>query len=115
MAAERTIEMPQEHASHKKLFRGVAGVGILFYVCSYLVSSRHAFQEADAVGFEGFYFCSPVSTSADNINQALNAFYKPLILIDQWLGTGRGPGSAPLRWLSGNSAAVIGACRFEPG
>jgi len=100
--------MPREQASHKKLFRAVAGAGFLFYVCSYLVWSRQAFREADAVGFEGFYFCSPVSKSADNINQALNALYKPLILIDQWLGTGRGPGSAPLRSLSVNLGAVIG-------
>jgi hypothetical protein len=107
--------MPQVHASKKKRFRGIGGVWILFYLCSYLVLSRHAFREADSFGFEGFYFCLPVSASADNINEVLNAFYKPLILIDQWLGIGRGPAYPPLRSLSVNSRAVIGTCRIEPG
>ena len=66
------------------------------YVGSYYVLSRRAFVQADAWNAEGFYFLPPRNTDEWRFwNYTLVRFYYPLILIDNWIGTGRGVGGEP--------------------
>jgi hypothetical protein len=71
----------------------------LIYVGSYFVLSRQGFRQADAAGFDRFYFCSPDRPAADSINSGLDTLYWPLIRVDVSLGTGREAAKAPLRGL----------------
>ena len=73
----------------------VALLGMI-YVGSYFVLSRQGFRQADAAGFEGFYFCAPNRSAADSINNGLDTLYWPLIRVDVSLGTGREAGKAAL-------------------
>lgn len=77
-------------------------VGLLIgYVVSYLVLSRRGFAEAEAFGGDGVYFFPPEDTNTWRIwNYGLVRFYYPLILIDNWLGTGKEVACEPLWKLS---------------
>ena len=71
------------------------------YISSYLVLSRRAFAQADAWDMEGFYFLPPENSDQWRFwNYTLARFYYPLILIDNWIGTGRPFGREPLWNLS---------------
>ena len=61
------------------------------YVTSYIVYSRRAFSRCEAVGFVGFYFIPPENTDVWRIkNYGCVLFYYPLIVVDEWIGTGKG-------------------------
>jgi hypothetical protein len=77
-------------------------VGLLItYVGSYFVLSRRGFAEAEAFGYGGFYFFPPKDSYTWRIcNYGLVGFYYPLILIDNWLGTGKGVACEPMWKLS---------------
>lgn len=79
-------------------------VGLLIaYLGSYLALSRRAFAESERLGCEGFYFFLPPkdTTTWRACNYGLVAFYYPLIMIEQWLGTGKCPAGEPTWKLSG--------------
>ena len=66
------------------------------YGGSYYVLSRRAFVQADVWDCEGFYFLPPRNTDEWRFwNYTLVRVYYPLILIDNWIGTGRGVASEP--------------------
>jgi len=88
-------------------FKISALVILLFYVGSYAVLSRRAFQRADETNAEGFYFVEPTSDVACRVHELCSIVYFPLIVVEQWLGTGRPPASSPLQGLSLNRPAGI--------
>ena len=74
---------------------------LIAYVGSYVVLSRRDFAETEAMGGEGFYFFPPEETASWRAwNYGLVAFYYPLIVIDNWLGTGKSVACEPLWKLS---------------
>jgi len=74
---------------------------LIAYVGSYLVLSRRGAALTEAMGGAGFYFFPPENTDRWRAwNYGLVAFYYPLILIEDWLGTGRGVASEPTWKLS---------------
>jgi hypothetical protein len=74
---------------------------LAIYVSSYTILSRRGFALSDRWDMEGFYFLLPENTDEWRFwNDALVRFYYPLILIDNWLGTGRPIASEPLWGLS---------------
>ena len=73
----------------------------LVYVGSYIALSRAAFAEARRTGVAGFYFITPRDTDWWRCsNYGCVALYRPLIVLDNCLGTGRWPASEPLWGLS---------------
>jgi len=80
---------------------GVLAVLLAVYLSSYAVLSRRGFDQSHLWDMEGFYFLPPENTDEWRFwNYALVRFYYPLILIDNWLGTGRPIASEPLWGLS---------------
>ena len=83
--------------------RKVAVIGLVLcviYVSSYLALSRRGFAQADEWNAKGFYFITPSSHTAWQVNWCLVIVYYPLIAIDNMLGTGRPVGSEPIYHLS---------------
>jgi hypothetical protein len=79
----------------------VTAVLFCLYVGSYLVLSREGFAYADRVRAKGFWFFEPRGTVVWRLsNYGCVYTYYPLIAIDCWLGTGRGPAAEPLMGLS---------------
>ena len=71
------------------------------YISSYLVLSRRGFAQADAWEMEGFYFLPPENSDRWRFwNYTLVRIYYPLILIDNWIGTGRPIANEPTWHLS---------------
>jgi hypothetical protein len=71
------------------------------YVGSYVGLSRRGMAMSEAAGFHGFYFFPPEDTDAwRRMNYGCVYFYYPLILIDEWIGTGKGVGCEPMWHLS---------------
>lgn len=71
------------------------------YVGSYVVLSRRGMAMSEAAGFHGFYFFPPEDTDAwRRMNYGCVYFYYPLILIEEWIGTGKGVGCEPMWRLS---------------
>ena len=86
--------------------RKVAVIGLVLcviYVSSYLALSRRGFAQADEWNAKGFYFITPSSHTAWQVNWCLVIVYYPLIAIDNMLGTGRPVGSEPIHHLSAGS------------
>ena len=76
------------------------------YIASYIVFSRIAFVKCETMGISGFYFFYPEDTNAWRIkNYTCVYFYYPLIVMDEWLGTGKAPGCVPTWKLSRNENA----------
>jgi hypothetical protein len=74
---------------------------LMAYVGSYVVLSRRGIAESQAMGGEGSCFFPPEDTDAWRAwNYGLVTFYYPLIVIDEWLGTGKGVASEPMWKLS---------------
>ncbi len=73
---------------------------IVLYIGSYLALSRAGFRFADRTNCEGFYFVEPHDEYDDRVNHICVIVYYPLIFIDNLIGTGRSPASAPTRSLS---------------
>ena len=72
---------------------------LTLYIGSYLYLSRRAFAEYDARGYKPalLYFSPPQpGPEWERWNFGCVWFYRPLITVDCWLGTGREPGGAPL-------------------
>jgi hypothetical protein len=66
------------------------------YVGSYLALSRAGFAYADAYDMNGFYFSPPENSDRWRFwNYTCVRLYYPLILVDNWLGTGRAVGAEP--------------------
>jgi hypothetical protein len=64
----------------------------LSYVGSYLILSRIGFAEADQRGERGFFFFYPDGTEPTrSLNLVCIEAYRPLIALDNWIGTGRDP------------------------
>jgi len=81
---------------------GLLAALLIAYVSSYAILSRRGFAEADAAGWEGFYFYPPEDSDQWRFrNYTLVNFYYPLILIDNWIGTGRAIAAEPTWRLSG--------------
>lgn len=92
--------------------RKVIVVGLvlgMIYVSSYLVLSRRGFLQADQWNSKGFYFITPTSHAAWQVNWCLVIIYYPVIVIDNMLGTGRPVGSEPIYHLS------LGGQEVRPG
>jgi len=80
---------------------GLLAVLLTVYISSYVVLSRRGFAQSDAWETEGFYFLTPENTDEWRFrNYPLVRVYYPLILIDNWIGTGRPIASEPLWGLS---------------
>jgi hypothetical protein len=78
---------------------------LLAYLALYLILSRQGFALSEAVGAKGFYFCFPVEdTKSWRIrNRTCVLFFCPLIVVDNWVGTGEPVAGEPLFHLSGRS------------
>jgi hypothetical protein len=71
------------------------------YVTSYVVLSRRGFAMSEEAGFSGFYFFPPEDTDSwRRMNYGCVTIYYPLIVIDNWIGTGKCPAAPPLMRLS---------------
>jgi hypothetical protein len=81
------------------LLRVLLVVVAVLYVGTYLGLSRMGFRRADRVNADGFYFVEPRDEAADAIHYGCTIVYYPLIFIDNLIGTGRPPASAPDRKL----------------
>jgi len=80
---------------------GLLIVFLLVYVSSYVFLSRRGFDESDVWEMEGFYFLAPKNTDEWRFwNFTLVRIYYPLIVIDNWIGTGQPIASEPLWDLS---------------
>jgi hypothetical protein len=80
---------------------GILAFLLVAYVTSYIVLSRRGFAMSKALGCEGFYFFPPEDTDSwRRTNYGLAKFYYPLIVIDNWIGTGMPVGHEPLWKLS---------------
>jgi hypothetical protein len=72
---------------------------LILYAGSYIYLSRRGFAEYDALGCKPpmLYFSPPQpGRDWERWNFGCVWFYRPLITLDCWLGTGREPGCAPL-------------------
>lgn len=73
----------------------------IVYIGSYIALSRRGFAQADEWGVKGFYFFLPADTVTWRVcNYGCVVAYYPLILVDNWLGTGRPVAHEPLWHLS---------------
>jgi hypothetical protein len=74
---------------------------MLLYVGSYLALSRQGFAQADQWYAKGFCFFTPRDSGLWRVsNYGCIAIYYPLIVVDNYLGTGRWPAKDPLMGLS---------------
>lgn len=79
----------------------MAIVLVVAYVGSYLVLSRRGFALTEALGGKGFYFFAPQDTTTWRVcNYGCVVLYYPLIMADEWLGTGKPVACEPLWRLS---------------
>ena len=73
-----------------------------FYLSAYLVLSRRGFAEADRRQAPGFYYVAPRDTDGWRLlNRTCVLVFRPVQVLDRWLGTGREPAAEPLFGLSG--------------
>jgi hypothetical protein len=87
---------------------------LLAYVTSYVVLSRRGIAFSQRVGCEGFWFFPPDGTNTWRLmNYGCVCFYYPLIVIDNWIGTGRPAACEPTRRLvySGDARRVDAAAK----
>ena len=94
----------KEKRRHRKLrIAAIASACLLaMYVTSYIIFSRIALARCEAVGCSGLYFFVPEDSEAwQTKNYGCVCFYYPLIIIDEWIGTGKGIACPPLRRLGG--------------
>lgn len=83
------------------------------YVVSYVVLSRRGYAVSKAIGAHGFYFFAPENTDTWRwMNYGCVYFYLPLILIDNWIGTGESYAAEPMWRLSSYSLPPFNL--FEP-
>jgi hypothetical protein len=77
---------------------------ITVYVVSYVALSRRGFALSEAAGYEGFYFFPPEDTNTwRRINYGCVFIFYPLIMIDNWIGTGKPIAHEPLWSVTGRS------------
>lgn len=77
-------------------------VSVCLYLSTYLVLSRRGFAEADRVQASGFYYVAPRDTDGWRLlNRTCVLIFRPVQVLDRWLGTGREPAAEPLFGLSG--------------
>jgi hypothetical protein len=82
------------------------------YVGSYVVLSRRGMAMSEAAGFAGFYFFPPEDTDAwRRMNYGCVYVYYPLIMIDNWIGTGKGIGCEPM-WRLSHTNDLPTACQL---
>ena len=77
----------------------IAGLAVfvLFYIIVYGVLSRRGYAEARAWNVPGFYYLTPSPTHRwEARNYGLVHLFGPINQLEQWLGLGMGPASAPL-------------------
>jgi hypothetical protein len=75
---------------------------LLAYVGSYIVLSRCGFAWSDTHHSAGFYFFPPDDSNTWRLaNYGCVCFYYPLIVIDNWIGTGRLVAREPTFRMSG--------------
>ena len=80
----------------------VIAVLLATYIGSYLWLSRRGYAEADQFGMKGFYYVFPEESDTwFDKNYGCVYLYYPLNVVDQAMGTGRGPGAVPLFHLGG--------------
>jgi hypothetical protein len=92
---------PRRKISVRWIAIGLLAVFLVAYVSSYAVLSRRGFAQSDLWEIGGFYFLPPEDTDEWRFwNFALVRVYYPLIVIDNWIGTGRPIASEPLWRLS---------------
>jgi hypothetical protein len=92
---------PRRRTCVRWIVIGLLSVLLTIYVSSYVILSRRGFAQSDSWEMEGFYFLPPENTDEwRSWNYALVRFYYPLILVDNWVGTGRPIASEPLWGLS---------------
>ena len=73
-----------------------------FYLSAYLVLSRRGFAKADRRQAPGFYYVAPRDTDGWRfLNRTCVLVFRPVQVLDGWLGTGREPAAEPLFGLSG--------------
>ena len=81
----------------RRLTMIVVIVLLVVYVGSYLVLSRRGFAQADAWNAQGFYFLPPEDTDEWRFyNTTLVWIYYPLVVVDNWIGTGRPVAHGPI-------------------
>jgi hypothetical protein len=85
-------------------------------VASYVALSRHGFAVSKAFGIEGgFYFFAPEDTDAwRRMNYGCVYFYYPLIVIDNWIGTGKPIACEPMWRLSAYSLPLFNLAEPNP-
>lgn len=77
-------------------------VSVCLYLSTYLVLSRRGFAEADRTHAPGFYYFAPQDTDGWRfLNRACVLVFRPVQVLDRWLGSGREPAAEPLFGLSG--------------
>ncbi len=89
-------------SGNRQISRVVIGVFMIIatsYLGSYLVLSRLAYRRADELNLEGFYFVIPMDEKTKRANALAVWFFRPLILIDTSIGTGRYAASDPMERL----------------
>jgi hypothetical protein len=81
---------------------------LLLYVASYIALSRVGITRCEAIGLDGgLYFFPPEDTTAWRVkNYGCVYFYYPLIVADEWIGTGKGIGCEPMWRLSAGPSAA---------
>ena len=92
---------------------------LIAYVSSYAVLSRRGFAQSDVRNADGFYFIPPEDSDQWRFwNYTLVRFYYPLILIDNWIGTGRSIAAEPMWRLSSTarpqSGVILGTSTPDP-
>jgi hypothetical protein len=74
---------------------------LLLYVGSYFALSRQGFAHAREWNARGFWFFEPRDSDPWRAsNYGCVGIYYPLILVDNWMGTGMWPAKEPLFGLS---------------
>ena len=74
---------------------------LLLYFGSYVVLSRRGYADAERWNMKGFYYFFPEDSREWRVkNYGCMYLFKPLNLMDQWLGLGKPPAAEPLWGLS---------------
>jgi hypothetical protein len=70
---------------------------LIVYIASYVVLSRRGIALCEEQGFTGLYFFPPYDSDRWRFaNYGFVYFYYPLVVVDNWIGTGKGVGCEPM-------------------
>jgi hypothetical protein len=98
----------EDHSGHSKLklvMIVLMCMLIAAYVSSYIILSRRGFATSNASGCSSFYFFPPEDTNAwRRMNYGCVYFYYPLIVIDNWIGTGKPIAHEPMWRITARNA-----------